>query len=76
VAYLLFYTDASTRSHKAPDFRRLTPLGFDSMGATINAACDLIKSGGVVWRIESPTGFVMEQSDIESECFRRRRDNR
>jgi hypothetical protein len=49
----------------------LTPLGFDSIGATINAGCDLIKSGNVIWRIESPSGFVMERSDIEEECFRR-----
>jgi hypothetical protein len=71
VTYRLFHTDASAKSGKTPELRRLTPLGFDSMRATINAACDMIKRGGVVWRIESSNGFIMERSDIENECFRR-----
>jgi hypothetical protein len=43
----------------------------DDLGAAINAACKLIHSGTEVLRLTGSRGFVMERSDIESECYRR-----
>jgi hypothetical protein len=72
VAYSLFYTNAPSPSDKTPDFQALPPLRFDTMGEAITAACNFIKSNHLAWRIESPSGFVMEKADIEIECLRRR----
>jgi hypothetical protein len=47
------------------------PTKYGSMGAAINAACTLIRSGTAVRRIKGTDGFVMERSDIEIECLRR-----
>jgi hypothetical protein len=69
VTYRLFYSVESIPSDS--DQRRSKSLEFDSMSATICAGCELLNSGGTVWRIESPSGFVMERSDIENECIRR-----
>jgi hypothetical protein len=41
------------------------------MGASINAACKLIRAGAAVLRIIGSEGFVMERRDIEIECSRR-----
>jgi hypothetical protein len=46
-------------------------IKYDSMGAAIDAACDLIDKGVVVWRIKGSEGFFMERSDIEIERLRR-----
>jgi hypothetical protein len=48
-----------------------TPLKFDSMGASIEAACRMIQGGKVVLRIVGSEGFLMERGDIEEECSRR-----
>jgi hypothetical protein len=72
VTYSLFYTDAPMPADKAARLRRVTPLRFDTLGEAITAAGHLIKNGSLAWRIESPSGFVMEQRDIEIERLRRR----
>ena len=69
--YRLFYTGASSLTDRVPDLHQLAPLEFELLGASINAGCQLIKRGGIVWRIDSLSGFVMERSDIENECNRR-----
>ena len=69
MTYRLFYSDESIPSDS--DQRRSKSLEFDSMSATVCAGCELLNSGGTVWRIESPSGFVMERSHVEGECIRR-----
>jgi hypothetical protein len=72
LAYSLFHTHSSNPSDKTSDFRELTPLRFDTLGEAISAACNSIKSGNHALRIESPSGFLMERTDIEIECLRRK----
>ena len=43
----------------------------DSMEAAIATACNLIKGGATVHRINGANGFMMEHSDIEIEYLRR-----
>jgi hypothetical protein len=71
MTYWLFYADRATSTEDNSDIDRLLRLEFPSMGETINAGCELIKIGRVVWRIESERGFLMERSDVECECLRR-----
>ena len=59
VTYLVVLSDPTARHQ------------FDSMGASINAACKLIRAGAAVLRIIGSEGFVMERRDIEIECSRR-----
>jgi hypothetical protein len=72
VAYSLFYTRALKSLDESPEFRESTPLRFNTLGEAITAACHLLKNGDHAWRIESPSGFVMEETDIEVECLRRK----
>ena len=44
---------------------------FETLGAAIARACDLIKGGLAVRRIEGSDGLIMEQPDVELECSRR-----
>lgn len=69
--YLLFCSPALNPSNNAPELRAVIPLRFNTMGEAITAACDAIKNGDRVWRIESASGFVMESADIEIEYSRR-----
>jgi hypothetical protein len=46
------------------------------MAAAINTACELMNGGASVCQIRGSDGFMMERSDIEIECLRRREDNR
>jgi hypothetical protein len=71
MTYWLFYADGATSTEQMSDIDRLSRLEFRSMGETIDAGCELIKIGCVVWRIESQRGFVMERGDVECECVRR-----
>jgi hypothetical protein len=48
------------------------PMECDTMSAAITAACHLINSGSAVSGIKGLRGFVMERSDIEIECARRK----
>jgi hypothetical protein len=70
MSYSLFCTDALIPSQKMPDLCRVVPV--DSMGAAIRAACGLIAEGVIVWKVQGADGFIMERSDIETECLRRR----
>jgi hypothetical protein len=72
MSYSIFYTDEPTPARKMPDTCRVIPVDSDSMGAAIKAACGLVSDGVVVWKIRGPDGFIMERSDIEIECLRRR----
>jgi hypothetical protein len=69
VTYSLFCTDVSTRLKKMPDLHRM--VSANSMGAAVKAACRLVSNGVIVWKIKGPDGFMMERSDIETECLRR-----
>jgi hypothetical protein len=69
VTYLLFCTDVPTRLRKMPDPHRV--VSANSMGAAVKAACRLVSNGVIVWKIKGPDGFMMERSDIETECLRR-----
>jgi hypothetical protein len=71
MTYSLFCTDAPTPSEKMPDDCRVVPVNSDSMGAAIKEACRLIADGIIVWKIKGSDGFIMERSDIETECLRR-----
>jgi hypothetical protein len=71
MTYSLYCSDEPTQSKKMPDICRVVPVDSDSMGAAIEAACQLISSGAVVWKLKGPSGFLMERSDIESERLRR-----
>lgn len=71
LTYRLFYADGANSTNGMPNGGRFSHLEFQSLGATINAACDLIKRGCGVWRIESQSGLIMERSDVEVECVRR-----
>jgi hypothetical protein len=51
----------------------LTPVKFDSMGASIEAACRMIQGGQIVLQVVGSDGFLMERADIEEECSRRAR---
>jgi hypothetical protein len=53
-----------------------TPTKDDSMGRAINAACELIRGGTAVLKIEGSDGFLMESSNIAFECLRRTKDRR
>jgi hypothetical protein len=68
VNYSLFCTDVSTPLENM----RVVSANLVSMGAAIKTACRLIGDGVIVWKIEGPDGFIMERSDIEAECLRRR----
>jgi hypothetical protein len=71
MAYSLFCSDASTQSAKMPEHPRVVPAHSDSMGHAINAACELINGGSIVWKLKGSDGFTMERIDIETECRRR-----
>ena len=62
LTYRLFYTDGANSTDGMPNGDRFSHLEFQSLGATINAACDLIKRGCGVWRIESRSGLVMHKA--------------
>ena len=47
------------------------PVTLESMGASIKSACEMIQGGKLVLRIVGSEGFLMEQSDIETEYQRR-----
>ena len=72
MSYYLFYTNEGNSTAMSED-DRVSRLELPSLGATINAACDLVRRGCIVCRIESRTGLIMERTDIESECVRRAR---
>jgi hypothetical protein len=74
--YSLFCTNVPTPSGTAPDLSRVVPVKFNSLGAAIDAACKLISGGAIVWQLKGSDGFVMERGDIETECCRRRDDNK
>jgi len=69
--YLLYCVDVATQSEKMPNLNPVLPVQSESMGAAINTACTLMLDGVVVWKIKGPNGFIMERSDIETECLRR-----
>ena len=48
----------------------------DSMSAAIDTACKLMNGGAKVYQIKGSDGFMMERSDIEIECVRRREGSR
>jgi hypothetical protein len=72
VSYSIFCTDEPTPARKMPGTYRVIPVDSDSMGAAIKTACGLVSDGLIVWKIRGPDGFIMERSDIEIECLRRR----
>lgn len=49
----------------------LNPVKFDSLGASIEAACRLIQGGKIILWVVGSEGFLMERGDIEEECLRR-----
>jgi hypothetical protein len=71
MTYALFCSDSSIPSARMPDHPRVVPASSDSMGNAINAACELINGGSIVWKIKGSDGFMMERIDIETECRRR-----
>jgi hypothetical protein len=71
VPYLLFCTEEVNPPEKMPDRHRVVSVDSELMGAAISAACKLITDGVIVWQVRGPDGFMMERSDIESECLRR-----
>jgi hypothetical protein len=52
------------------------PVKCDSMAGAINTACELMKGGARVSRINGSDGFTMERRDIEIECIRREEGQR
>jgi hypothetical protein len=72
VSYSLYYTDPPNRFDSKPDAAQITPVIVESLGEAITAACSLILDGLIVWQIRGTSGFMMERSDIEHECGRRK----
>jgi hypothetical protein len=74
MTYSLYCTDPPSRSQRTPDLGQVAPIPAESMGNAITAACVLISRGSIVWQIRGSSGFMMERSDIEAECRRRKNE--
>jgi hypothetical protein len=74
MSYSLYCTDPPSHSQPTPDLRQVAPIAEESLGSAITAACLLISRGSVVWQIRGSNGFMMERSDIETECGRRKNE--
>jgi hypothetical protein len=69
MAYKVLYTDvALPPGVSQPDFSKLIPLSFDTRDVAVKKACELIKRGAVVWKIEGPNGVEMTRAQIEEAC--------
>ena len=63
--YNVFYTDKPLAADIKPDFSMLMPLNFASKDEALKEAFKLIYSGAVVWKIEGPEGFILDQAEIK-----------
>ena len=69
MAYRVFYTDVPLRSGMSqPDFSKLIPFSFDTRDLAVTKACEMIKHGAVVWKIDGPNGTEMTRTQIERAC--------
>jgi hypothetical protein len=71
VSYVLLCSDAPSLSKKTPLHCREVLVNSHSLGAAIDAACELIARGVTVWKLMGSDGFTMERTDIEIERVRR-----
>ncbi len=67
--YKIFYTDKPLAADIKPDFSMLMPLNFASKDEALKEAFKLIYSGAVVWKIEGPEGFILDQAEIERQYW-------
>ncbi len=73
----LFYTDQPLpQGQPAPDYARLVLVGYDTKDEALEFACNLLGERAsaphtIVWKIEGPSGFILERRAIEWEYLRR-----
>ncbi len=71
MAYKVFCTDvALPPGVSQPDFSHLIPFSFDTLVDAVKQACESMKQGAVVWKIEGPSGIEMDRAEIEKACNR------
>ena len=63
----LFYTDVTTGTRQTdPDLSKVMPLAFETKGAAIDAAVELIARNAVVWKIEGTESQIVSRAEIEA----------
>jgi len=56
--YRLYYADAKPPPGQSIDLSKLMSVAFDSKDAAIERACEYMKRGATILRIDGPEGFV------------------
>ena len=75
--YRVFYTDQPLpQGQPEPDYARLVLFGCDTKDEALDFAFNLLGARAsaphaIVWKIEGPSGFVLERRAIDWECLRR-----
>lgn len=67
--YKVFYTDKPLAADIKPDFSMLMPLNFVTREEALKEAFKHIYSGAVVWKIDGPEGFHLDQAEIERQYW-------
>jgi hypothetical protein len=65
--YKVFYTDRPVPAGTQPDLSFTLPRIFMTRDEALNYAFKLIHSGAMVWKIEGPDGFRLDQAEIEKQ---------
>jgi hypothetical protein len=68
MTYYIYHCDVRDTSPRIHELRALARDEYDTLRSALNAACDLERSGEVVWLIENSRGFRMERRDITDYC--------
>ncbi len=69
MAYKVFFTDvALPPGVNQPDFSKLIPFSVDTLDVAVKKACELMKRGAIVWKIDGRHGVEMTRAQVEKAC--------